>query len=468
MILEGFSTSTSVRASMALYDVKINSYLGSDTRIQVVKCGNPKKESSLDRNSKYETARSSGTESTDCRESRARKAKRVRRARLSPNAKKTLQRIGGVVSALYAANESLFLTGTFPGSSFRTQSAIASESSWIVHRLKAWIYKRIGANIAYYVWEFQKRGTLHLHYVVLVPCPIARSQILADFREEWIRLIAGASARSGVNLFQGERGRDYFTEKEKLQIYVQECYKSASSYLSKYLAKGKEKDFPPPTRMWGCTREARHLVAASLISVEYCAKTLQKASDLAHDLDRESGTENDKRRFWHHRFSQGFTILLYNDTFRIDLSRIQESMNRLARTGIFQKAEVLRNELNSSGAIDRLKDQMSLPGWASLLGLLNPSSQFAPPFDPKNAAESLIEARILIRDMGGIGYRAKFTLKSKLAVLISELIEEYDLSVLRSANIVCPEDSGSDKSPIGVADLQCPRSQLQLSICSEN
>lgn len=313
---------------MTQYAIKVNSYLGSDTRIQIVKERSPKRElyidSPLDRNCENKTALKKDEPSTAITGKTAHRTRTQNR--LSSHARKTLQRIGGVASVHWRAESFAFLTGTFPGSSYAVQRAIASQCGWIVNTLKAWIYKRIGANVAYWVWEFQKRGTLHLHYVVVIPDERKRAAILADFQDEWLRLIKGASARSNQNLFMGEKGRDYFTEQEKIQIYAQECYKDCGSYLSKYLSKSKTSEFPAPCRLWGCTKEARNLVARHLISVEVCSKTLAAATEEAWKIDSYSNVEPEKRRYFRHRFSQGFTILLYDDAIRPLLVREDKTM----------------------------------------------------------------------------------------------------------------------------------------------
>lgn len=341
---------------MALFDVKCNSYSGSDTRIQVVRQRAPEKFSYLDRDAQFETtARAADTASNPSQSDRGRGENRLRTG-LTKFARQTLQRIGGAVGLACSARSACFLTGTFPGGTQTAQSAIASQAPWIVHALKAWLYKRVGKNIGYYVWEFQRRGTLHLHYVVVIEDEDLRASVLSDFRDEWIRLIAGASKRSGVNLFLGNKGRDFFTEKEKLQIYAQECYKDCSSYLSKYLSKKSSSDFPAPCRLWGCTREARNLVAKGLISFSVIGKSLAVADDLAHQLDSYSEAAPEKRRYFRHRFSEGFTILLYDDGIRHvleDLSKMQSpeyhlKMRIVSLYGSLQKQEILEYLENSS------------------------------------------------------------------------------------------------------------------------
>jgi hypothetical protein len=346
---------------MAEYALKINSYLGCDTRIQVVKERSPKKETfqalPLDRNCENET----GVNDDANPDKNTRQAKRGNRTqnRLSPHARKTLQRIGGAAQFRFNVSDALFLTGTFPGGSYAAQSAIASQAGWIVHRLKAWIHKIIGKNVGYYVWEFQKRGTLHLHYVVFIPNHYQRAYIEFEFRNEWIRLIKGASIRSLENLFIGNKGRDFFTEKELLQIYAQECYGNCSSYLSKYLTKKKTSKFPSPCRLWGCTKEARNLVAASLITLEIPTLLLRKAEDLAYKYDSYSNAPPEKRRYFRHRFSQGFTILLYDDLFREAIMPPEKEV--IENRALVQCISRLLNKLSDSGCYEPMREMASQP-----------------------------------------------------------------------------------------------------------
>lgn len=432
---------------MPLYDVVVESFLGSDTRIMVVKNGNPKKDSSLDRNSKYETIRSEPLTAKAARLGSPRKREFVRCPRLSTNAKKNLQRIGGVVSAGTSAHQSIFLTGTFPGDSFRAQRAIASQSAWLVHRLKSWLYKQVGANVGYYVWEFQRRGTLHLHYVVLVPDAERRKAIIEGFRDEWIRLIQGASIRSGEDLFVGRKQRNFFLEKEKLQIYAQECYKSSASYLSKYLSKKKTSKFPPPSRLWGSTRAAKNLVASSLIQFRICHKKLADAEDIAFRLEAESDTPREATRFWRHRFSQGFTILIYNDTFRIHLSRIGKTLMPSPKTSYLEKAQILKREMEKAGLMAYCFERATRVGWGDFLSVVSPELEYAPPMIPQDACMALLEVRALVGEAPISRARTRYDIRNRISAILTEIIEDHDLSILR----IRESDPSPGVSPAPVA-----------------
>lgn len=409
---------------MALYEVKCKSFLGADTRIQVVKERSPKK-INLVRDSKFETNEPEDVSAVREASDKSRKARKSRNNnRLSNNARRILQRIGGAVSAAYSPECSIFLTGTFPGDSSEVQTAIASQAGWIVSRLKAWIYKKIGANVAYYVWEFQKRGTLHLHYVVLMPNKFHREWILREFRTEWIRLLRGASERSECNLFLGRKNRDFEKELHLLRIDAQECYKSAASYLSKYLSKSKGSDCPAPCRMWGATKEARTLVALHCISVSIPSLKLHVAAERASQLDSWSDTEEDKRRFWRHRFSQGFTILLYNDTFRVCLSEMQEMQNHERIKPYQGKAVSLWRYLGDKGMQEPLMKAMSPPGWRAFARLMMPSERHFQECSIQETKEGLIEARTCISIAGMGNYRTRNEARNRLAAIILELPSE--------------------------------------------
>jgi len=451
---------------LALFDVKCKSYAGCDTRIQVVQQRSPKKILYLDRDAEFETTDRATDRAVATSQSDRGKNKFRLRSGLTTSARQTLQRIGGVVGLACTPRSSVFLTGTFPGSSHSAQTAIASQAHWIVHRLKAWLYKRIGKNIGYYVWEFQKRGTLHLHYVVLVPDEVLRARIISDFRDEWIRLIAGASKRSGENLFLGNKGRDFFTEKEKLQIYAQECYKDCSSYLSKYLAKKSSSNFPAPCRLWGCTREARNLVAKHLISFSLIGKSLAVADDFAHKLDSYSSVSAEKRRYFRHRFSQGFTILLYDDNIRSALEDSAIVPSPVCH--LHQRVVSLYYSLVKFNLIDYLRENSSAPMMGDL------SCIVGSPFSRITVAQwvaffySSIELKALVGRCPTLTRYQKNELRNKLNIIQSELTDMPTMSALRKIDAVMPSIRKASEDTTSMAVVSDGECDMQMSIVRDD
>lgn len=158
--------------------------------------------------------------------------------------------------------EILFFTGTLPGSGSEQFEAIARWSSWIVHRLKAWIARRVDAKLDFYAWELQKRGALHLHYALHVPDDAARFEIRTQIKNEWIRLLDSVSGFTGVDLYHNShRGFSHRSNTDLVQADCQEVEKSVGAYLGKYLSKGSRgknsTDVFHPCRWYGVSRPLR-------------------------------------------------------------------------------------------------------------------------------------------------------------------------------------------------------------------
>lgn len=176
-------------------------------------------------------------------------------------ARRRLKEAGAALQRSIAApEEALFLTGTLPSVDVEAWRALAVCSGYVVHRLKAWIAKRLKSKLDFYVWEWQKRGALHLHYVVAAPDFEIRTKIKEGFHAQWIRLLQDVEAITGVSMFTGSHGRDWSEAPEKIRTEAAECRVDVSRYLSKYLSKGTNpKDAASlgrfcPTRWFGVSR----------------------------------------------------------------------------------------------------------------------------------------------------------------------------------------------------------------------
>lgn len=181
------------------------------------------------------------------------------------NARRTISRCAGVfeVDRLFP-DEFLLLTGTIPGSKTESFEAIARWSSWIVKTIKTWIGDR-GVESAYsiYVWEFQKRGALHIHYCIHCPDVMKKVGLMKEWKQRWTEIIDGVCERSEVDVWAKKRGGTWATNKTVIQADAQVIRKSVGAYLSKYLSKNaptndvkpwESRRFHGPVRWWGCSR----------------------------------------------------------------------------------------------------------------------------------------------------------------------------------------------------------------------
>ena len=179
----------------------------------------------------------------------------------STNGRRRLLRAGAVLDELAdRPQQILFATGTLPGSTYEAKLAIAAWSGWAVHAVKAWFAKRVPGKIDMYVWEFQRRGALHLHYAILVKDDETRKRLLKEWKKQWERIIDGIGSRAGIDMWRKNATYTHANNKDVLQADIQECEKSIARYLSKYVSKSQQQYQNnhwvdcKPSRFWGISR----------------------------------------------------------------------------------------------------------------------------------------------------------------------------------------------------------------------
>lgn len=185
----------------------------------------------------------------------------------------------------------LFFTGTLPGTGAAQYEAIARWSSWMVHRLKAWVGKRVEAKYDFYCWELQKRGALHLHYALYCPDPEKSFEIRSEIKKEWIALLDEVSSRSGVDLYLNKsRGFTHAKNKKVVQADCQQVEKSVGAYLGKYLSKASGGENSTgvfgPCRWYGISRAARDLEASLRRSLRLTFSSMNQWEGAIDDLKR--------------------------------------------------------------------------------------------------------------------------------------------------------------------------------------
>ena len=165
-----------------------------------------------------------------------------RQSKFSGRAKNTILRSGGALEHLYQPSECLFLTLTLPGSTDESMRAIAQWSGYLVNCFKAWLSKRLPHRYEMYVWEWQRRGALHLHYVVGCPDRALGEEIRQSLQAQWIRLLDAVCNKSGVDVYKKNSGFSHSSDKTVVKVDAQWCEKSVAAYLSKYVSKESSKN----------------------------------------------------------------------------------------------------------------------------------------------------------------------------------------------------------------------------------
>lgn len=236
--------------------------------------------------------------------------------RFGLNAKRVLIRSGGALERSSQPHECLFLTGTLPGSTEDSFRAIAAYSGYVVNGLKAWVATFVKAKLDFYVWEWQKRGALHLHYCVHVPDDAARSAILSGFRDWWISALHRVGDKAGCDLFRRDSGYSHISDESKVRAIAEICRKSPARYLAKYLSKSANPSrgnsrFFTPSRWWGTSRPLKQLLESLSKKIEIAVDgyfgIMKKSENIYHSCDSsDSGTYA-----YAHKFGIGYTVVCY-------------------------------------------------------------------------------------------------------------------------------------------------------------
>lgn len=236
------------------------------------------------------------------------------------NARRTLLRAGGALELLHGgAKRVLFLTGTLPGSTDTAMDAIARYSSYIVDRLKTWLYDNGGSSYAMYVWERQKRGALHLHYAVYIDESQDGRRIYHGFKGYWYKLLCAVSTKSGVDLFAKKRGGSWKSNPKVVQAKAVWCNRSVAAYLSKYLGKrvnctggGGWAPTYYPVRWWGVSRPLLAKLREATTERIFYSMSRRQAECFYTDISAWMENTSDKCYSYTHRYTGSAVTVAYN------------------------------------------------------------------------------------------------------------------------------------------------------------
>lgn len=239
--------------------------------------------------------------------------------RFGMNAKRQLLRCGGALEKAAPTEEVLFLTGTLPGSTEDAFRAIAAYSGYIVNGLKAWIANYVPSKLDFYVWEYQKRGALHLHYAVWVPDVSARLSIIAAFKEWWIQALHRVSDMAGCDLFRKNSGKTWLDDESKVRAVAEVCRKSVARYLAKYLSKSCTAKRGParlftPSRWWGTSRPLKSLAASLTQTFEIITSGVQSVRRRWEEVYAKCASSESVTYCYRHKVGVGQTSVSYPTT----------------------------------------------------------------------------------------------------------------------------------------------------------
>lgn len=231
-------------------------------------------------------------------------------------ARRALLRSGGALEKTAPTHEVLFLTGTLPGSTEDSFRSLAEYSAYIVNGLKAWIANYAPSKLDFYVWEYQKRGALHLHYAVHVPDERSRDYILKSFREWWIQILHRVGDKSGVDMFRKNASKTWLGDESKVRAVAEVCRKSVARYLAKYLSKsaapkrGAARAFTP-SRWWGVSRPLKALTDSLTSVSEIAVGGFHAIRRVWEDVKAMCDSSESVTHTYRHKVGEGLTLVAY-------------------------------------------------------------------------------------------------------------------------------------------------------------
>lgn len=232
------------------------------------------------------------------------------------NAKRSLIRAGGALEKTAPPEETLFLTGTLPGSTEDSFRTIAAYSGYIINSLKAWISNYAAKKLDFYCWELQKRGALHLHYAVHIPDDASRARIIESFHGWWVQILHRIGDMGNVDMFRKNSSHTWLSDTSKVRATAEICRKSVARYLAKYLSKsasptrGSARAFTP-SRWWGVSRPLKALTDSMTSVCEVVEAGYHAVCGVWEKIKHICDSSESVSHSYRHKVGEGSTVVLF-------------------------------------------------------------------------------------------------------------------------------------------------------------
>lgn len=157
------------------------------------------------------------------------------------------------------------ITLTLPAHHEAAFRALAAYSGYAVNRLFQPIRRDYSEKVLwFFVWEYQKRGALHLHIALYHPDAGKALEIGKSFREQWHKILQDIGKKAECDMFAGRNGRRN-DDINKMHFYCQPMRRSLGAYFSKYAGKKESKQAwycrkYPVSRFWGSSYALKKIV----------------------------------------------------------------------------------------------------------------------------------------------------------------------------------------------------------------
>lgn len=203
---------------------------------------------------------------------------------------------------LSSSYQGYFVTLTLPGSTPEAYDAISRWSGYLANRVVQAIRDLREGALWFYVWELQKRGALHMHLFLALPCQASPDIAKQRIWDVWYRALQSIGDAESVDMFRHALG-DYCTASAYWQFDFQVVKETPAQYISKYVGKsantpGRDASLEEgrnayyPHRWWGMCRELKRLVdehrfrvCMDAVEKEFCMDAIESMSAMVEEFD---------------------------------------------------------------------------------------------------------------------------------------------------------------------------------------
>jgi hypothetical protein len=237
--------------------------------------------------------------------------------------RRKIVRSGGLVGLGDRRQSTLFLTGTLPGGTNEALTAISEYSAWIVHELLTHIPRIAGVSVndckVIWVWEWQRRGALHLHAICEFPSRAEAQRVYDGFKGLWIRVLETVGRKSGCDIAARADFGSHSGRYDQWRTRAEWARKNPSRYLAKYVSKANKstkfcENFPP-TRWYGLSRHLHFLLRENTVFASTSDVTNIPDHRLGGDFDLELiellFQKSHTTRKFSDKVRDGFTFVFY-------------------------------------------------------------------------------------------------------------------------------------------------------------
>jgi len=176
---------------------------------------------------------------------------------------------------------------TLPANHGMAFEALAKNTYFVTHRIFSYLKKQYKGEVSwFYVWEYQKRGALHLHLAVHHRDSNLLDTICGDIKRAWIRILQDIGKMESCCMFSDKTQRKC-TVSQNWQNHSAQIRSSVGGYFSKYAGKEESKQSwycqrYPISRFWGSSATIKEIVKQNSMEYEWDFQGNLEAAERFH------------------------------------------------------------------------------------------------------------------------------------------------------------------------------------------